>query len=248
MSKIINKMYGGSVEVVFDPLKHNYSRDGVTIKSVTKVLDIISKPWLVPWAAKITTERMAELLTPGVSYDEIQLTEMLDTAKRASYSSKKSAGDIGTLVHDQVEQIIKGNPVGELIHEEANLAVKRFVNWIEQNNVHFVLSEQMVYSQKYNFCGTLDFACVINNQLVLGDLKTSNQIDKVNYGAQLAAYKLAREEEYGEKFHRCVLVRTGKKEGEFELWEPTMEEMEKYKQIFLSALELSNNIDSLNLK
>lgn len=241
-------MYGGDVEVIFDPLKHQYITNGQTIKSVTKVLDIISKPWLVPWAAKITCEKMAELLTPGISYDEIQLTEMLDTAKRASYSAKKSAGDIGTLVHNQIEQIIKGNPISKLVHEEANLAVGRFLDWVNKNNVHFVMSEQVVYSRKYNFCGTLDFACVIDNKLVLGDLKTSNQIDKINYGAQLAAYRMAREEEYGEKFHKCVLVRTGKKEGEFELWEPSDVEMKKYKNIFLSALELSNNIDSLNLK
>lgn len=241
--KVVNKMYGGEVEVVFESGRHTYTCGGKIIKSVTKVLDVISKPWLVPWAAKVTVEKAAELLSPGKAYDELELINILDTAKKASYVTKKSAGDIGTLVHNQVEKIVKGQTPDNLFNVEANAAVGRFTDWAIGNKIDFLLSEQMVYSRKYNFCGTLDFACRIDKKLVLGDLKTSNQIDKVNYGAQLAAYRLAREEEFGEKFDRCILVRTGKKEAEFELWEPSEDEIQMYKNVFMSALALSNAID-----
>lgn len=246
--KVINKMYGGEVEVIFEGSKHQYFFNGKQIDSVTKILGIINKPYLIPWAAKVTTEKMAELIKPGVAYDEIQLLDMLAQAKRASYAIKVSAGDIGTLVHSHLEQIIKGENPGELVHEEAKNAVNRFIDWVNKNEVKFLLSEQMVFSKKYNYCGTLDFACRIGGKLILGDIKTSNQISYTEYGAQLSGYKIAREEEYGERFDGAVLVRVGKKDAEFEKWELDTKELKKYEKVFLNALSLYKSIDSLEKK
>jgi hypothetical protein len=208
---------------------------------VTGVLSVIGKPMLVPWAAKVTTEKLAELFKPGVSYNEIEIKQMLDTAKRAHYDQKTTAGDIGTLVHKTLEQIIKGENPSLPVHDEARNAVQRFIDWRDENKVEFLMSEQPVYSKKYKYAGTLDFICKINGKLMVGDIKTSNQIYKVEMGAQMAAYKMAREEEFkNEHYQGCILVRVGKKDAEFETW--TIDDVSIYEKIFLTAMWLFKEI------
>jgi hypothetical protein len=245
MPKTINKLYGGKYHIEFDPYKHKYTLDGQVIKSVTGVLNVIAKPMLVPWAAKVTTEKINELFKPGVSYDEIQIKDMLTLAKRAHYDTKTSAGDIGSLVHKWIEQYINGNNPGELVHEEANKSAAKFVKWAQDRKVEFLLSEQMVFSPEYMFCGTFDFICRIDGKLYIGDIKTSNALHKVEMGAQLAAYKLARSEEFkDELYYGAVLVRVGKnQEEDLEVWE--VEDLDPYEYIFLEALELGNAIDKV---
>ena len=36
-------------------------------------------------------------------------------------------------------------------------AIKRFLAWVEKHQVKFLLSEQQIYSRKYEYTGTLDF-------------------------------------------------------------------------------------------
>lgn len=239
MSKIVNHLYGGTVDLIFEDSKHQYFIDGKQIRGVTSILNTIPKPWLLGWAVKVTVEKMEGLIQPGVSYDEMQIKMMMAEAKRASHTIKTSAGDLGKLVHTFLEQYIKGENPGQLVHEEARNSANRFLDWVKKYNVKFLLSEQMVYSKKYNYCGTLDFVCKVGDKLLLGDIKTSNQISKIEYGSQLAAYKMAREEEYGEKFDGCVLIRIGKKDAEFEQWDIDSVEIKKYEKIFLKTLDLT---------
>jgi len=240
--KIVNHIYNKTIDLVFEDTRHIYTINGKKIDSVTGILKTLNKPWLVPWAAKVTTEKMAELFKPGIAYDELQIKAMLDESKRANYTIKTSAGDLGKLVHNYLEQYIKGENPGKLIHDEARNSADRFLDWVKQNDVKFLLSEQMVYSKKYNYCGTLDFACKIGDKLLLGDIKTSNQIDRVEYGAQLAAYKIAREEEFGDKFDGCILIRIGKKDAEFEHWKISKKNIKKYEKLFLNILKTYNSI------
>ena len=242
MSKIINHLYGGTVDLTFEDTRHIYTINGKKVPSVTGVLRILSKPWLVPWAAKVTTEKMAELLKPGVAYDELQIKDMLDQAKRANYTIKTSAGDLGKLVHEYLENFIKGTNPSKLVHDEARNSANRFLDWVNKHKVEFLLSEQMVYSKKHNYCGTLDFVCKVEGKLLLGDIKTSNQIDLIEYPAQVAAYMIAREEEFGDKFDGAVIVRVGKKDAEFEMMELNYKDMTKYKKIFLDCLALTNSV------
>ena len=244
--KIVNRMYSNKIDLVFEDARHIYTINGKKIPSVTGVLRILSKPWLVPWASKVTIEKMAELLKPGVAYDELQIKSMLDEAKRATYAIKTTAGDLGKLVHQYLEKFIKGQNPSKLVHDEARNSANRFLDWVNQNKVEFLLSEQMVYSKKYNFCGTLDFVCKIGKKLLLGDIKTSNQIDLIEYPAQMAAYMICREEEFGDKFDGCILVRVGKKDAEFEMMEISCKDMVKYKKIFLDCLSLTNSIAAVD--
>lgn len=245
--KIINKLYKGEVELVFESTKHQYFTNGKLVPGCTTVLGVIGKPFLVPWAAKVTVEAMAELFQPGISYDEIQIQQMLETAKKSHYQKKTDAGAIGTLVHRWLEQYIMGENPPMIVHEEARKAAERFLDWVKKDKVTFRLNEQQVFSRKMNVCGTLDFVCEIDGKLWLGDIKTSNAIYKTEYGAQMSCYRMCRTEEYPEeKYAGEILVRVGKQDGEFEIWKIEGNEMDKYDELFINALNLYNSIKKVD--
>ena len=170
--------------------------------------------------------------------------KIFDEAKSAHWKKKVSAGDIGTFVHNWVEDYINGKNPKLPVNKDLRGAVQRFLDWQKEYNVRFLLAEQQVYSLRRKYTGTLDFICEIDGKMYIGDLKTSNAIYKNEMGQQLAAYKMAREEEFPEeKYEGCVLVRIGKKDGEFEIWK--LEDDSLYRKTFLYALKLYNAVNLL---
>ena len=69
MTRIINKMYGGNVELVFNPLKHQYTVDDEVVVSVTTALGVLSKPALIYWSANMAAEYVKENIKPGVAME-----------------------------------------------------------------------------------------------------------------------------------------------------------------------------------
>lgn len=213
--QVKNLLYGGSVELLFEQFHHKYTVDGEPIPSVTGILSIINKPMLVNWAANVAVDSIKEKLLPGVSFDEIQIGEMLETARKAPYQKKKDAGAIGTIVHQWVEDYIHGKNPSVPVNEGIRKSVEQFLSWVSIYNVKFLCSEQMIYSKQYKYTGTLDFICQIDGKLYIGDLKTSKGIYN-EYFIQTAAYRYARVEEFPqEQFSGQIIIRVGK-DGEFE--------------------------------
>ena len=244
--KIINKMYGGGVELVFDVLRHQYSVDGEVVKGVTSVLNILSKPALVPWTAKVTTQSMRDQIKPGIAYDEVQIEEMLDVAKRANYVKKTSAGTIGTLSHQFAEDYAKKLNPQYPINEEAKRSCERFVAWAEKTKIDFRLTEQAVYSRKHKIAGTLDNISIIDNKLTLIDYKTSSGIWD-EYLLQIGAYAMMRNEEFPKEIFEggAKIVRFGKDDDDFEIKSVTKDELYYYGETFISVLDVSNRMDKV---
>lgn len=237
-------MYSGEVALVFDTMKHRYSNNGEIIPGVTSVLGVIAKPALVNWAANTATDYIAEQIVPGKGYDELQLQTIFDNGRRAHWQKKVDAGAIGSFVHKFVEDYINGKNPPIPVNEDLKKAVGRFMNWVKEHSVKFLLSEQVIYSRKYKYAGTLDFVCKIDGKMYLGDLKTSNGIYKEEYGMQLAAYKHARIEEFpDEKYAGSMLVRVGKKDGEFEFWQ--VDDDETYWKGFKNCLGLYRSLEEI---
>ena len=77
--------------------------------------------------------------------------------------------------------------------------------WMKAGLV-YVGSEIVVGSRKYGFGGRLDIlARDKKGRLILADFKTSKWIAPSMF-SQVAAYKLAYEEMYGEKIHKCAII------------------------------------------
>lgn len=240
-----NLLYGGSVELLFESFHHKYTVDGDIIPSVTGILSIINKPMLVNWAANTAVDSIAEKLKAGVSFDEVQIGEMLETARKAPYQKKKDAGAIGTLVHEWVEQYIHGMNPPVPVNEGIRKSVEQFLSWVSIYKVKFLCSEQMIYSKQYKYTGTLDFICEIDGKLYIGDLKTSKGIYN-EYFIQTSAYRYARTEEFpAEQFAGQIIIRVGK-DGEFE--RGIMRDDSMYRRMFdgfIAAKNLSTTMKRL---
>ena len=239
---ILNKLYGGEVELRFDSIMHRYSVDGKKVPGVTSIIgNTIPKPALMFWSANMASDYWKEAITPGATYDEVQLEMIWANAKKAHTQRKEDAGTVGTFTHRWVESYIKGEKPELPINPQVLGAVQRFMDWVKQHDVKFLSAEQPVFSKKYNYCGTADFFCFIDGELWLGDLKTSNAIyDEMKI--QTSAYLEARLEEYPtEKYAGCVIVRVGKEEGEFDVC--AFRDTKKYSDTFYNCLALNNSLN-----
>lgn len=235
-------LYDKSVCLEFDSDRHVYLANGKKIDGVTGALDVISKPALIPWAAKCTAEYVEENWKPGVAYDEIQIKEVLKLAKNAHRHKKDRAADIGSLVHAWIEAYANGATLQPLpINEEAKLGVGAFLQWVNEHKVVFEMSEVKVYSKKYEYAGTLDFIATVDGHRMLGDIKTSSNIYDVMF-LQTSAYQLARQEEFPtEEFMGHVIVNC-KKDGKLLTKISAASEYKPNSEAFLFALGLRRRI------
>ena len=239
------KLYKGDVVLEFDNFKHKYTLKGEAIPSVTGILSIINKPALVNWAAGCAADSIAESLTPGVSYDELEINAIIEAGRKAHWQKKVDAGNIGTFLHKWIESYIKGENPGTPVNPGLQESVAKFLGWVEKHKVKFLLSEQMIYSKKFKYAGTLDFVCTIDDKLYLGDTKTSSGIYPEML-VQTSAYRYARQEEFPEeKYAGQLILRIGK-DGSFEF--AVMRDEMVYQTMFkgfLSAMHLSKVMEDL---
>lgn len=243
--KIKNFLYNKEVELVFESFRHEYTDANGKVPSVTTILSIIAKPALISWAANSAVDYIADQIKPGVSLDELQLQAIFEAGRKNHFQKKVDAGTIGSFVHKWVEQYIKGENPPAPVNEGLQNSINQFLGWVAKHKVKFLVSEQVIFSKKFRFTGTLDFICEIDGKMYVGDLKTSSGIYP-EYLIQTAAYRYAREEEFPkEKFEGQLIVRIGK-EGDFEF--AMIRDNLRYNQMlvgFLSALKLWQSMERL---
>ena len=231
-----NYLYNKQIKLTFEEIKHSYFYEGKKVPSVTNAIGILAKPALINWAAGMATDYWKENIKPGVAYDEIQINTIWKEARSAHYKKKVETGDIGTFIHQWVSDYIKGKNPPPPTNDQLKKSTEQFKNWQKDYKVKFLASEQVVYSRKNNYCGTLDFICEIGGKLYLGDLKTSSGIYYNEYGMQVTAYQMAREEEFPkEKYIGGAIIRIGR-DGAFEVWK--FEDNTIFREGFLAALKL----------
>ena len=94
--------------MLFDSKSHSYRVGDDIIPSATRVLDVISKPALVPWGLKVGAEWMAKHLfhdedssskNTKVYKSRMALEPLLKGMKSAYRGTSKDALNIGNLTH-----------------------------------------------------------------------------------------------------------------------------------------------------
>lgn len=252
MSVTITKLYAGKVIMRFDSYWHKYTvtdeENGLVdapVTGVSTVLNIIDKSdQLVSWAVNQAADYLKDNLVPGVSYDEIQIVKLLNGVKQAHRKAKNDAGDFGTLLHYWIERYVKHENPPMPVNKMLRKSVEDFLKWVIEDKVEFLLSEQPLYSRKYQCAGTLDCIGKVNvrikDKLYIGDWKTSKAI-YLTQKIQTAGYRLMREEEFPhEKYAGQFIMRFGK-DGSFEkVFLDDVEENKKLKCMFIYFLKAGN--------
>lgn len=176
------------------------------VPGVTTVLEIISKPALVHWAA--AEERKLCVETAGKTFAAVTgeegagqfmapedfqalLVENLGKTK-AHYRAMKKAQNIGTEAHSALEWQLReklGQSVGPrpLISDKAEVAVMAVEDWMKSVNFMPLATEIMVYDPWLGYAGTIDWVARVNGVLTLGDWKTGKAIYRESF-LQNAAY------------------------------------------------------------
>lgn len=145
-----------------------YLKDGTRVPSVTTVLSRFKESGgLVHWAWNLGKQNL--------DYRSV----------------RDSAADAGTAAHAMVEAYALGVPFDPVsfrpeILEKAKGAYDGFLAWAKQTGLKIVKTEQALVSEKYKYGGTLD-AMLVQDQLAIGDYKTSNHVYG-DHACQLAAY------------------------------------------------------------
>lgn len=204
------KIFTPTEEFTVDLTKSGLGRYKINGKSATGVSTIINmqaKGFLINWSA-------SEAYKDCLNLSKDNIAEIIKSKNYAHTRKSDNAKDKGTLAHKEVENFINnyietGNYImPEIEDEEVKTSVERFVKWAIENKVEFLGSEVSVYSKEHFYAGTFDFVCKLNGKLLLGDFKTSKQIDDTYY-AQGAAYAIAVEENNPDiKFDGIIIVRS----------------------------------------
>jgi CRISPR/Cas system-associated exonuclease Cas4 (RecB family) len=224
LKSTVSKLYDGKVSLKFEKGKHWYSVKGSNllvpddkrfhyIPSSTTIGGILGKPALVQWSANECASSVEKQWEPGVTYDELEIQQILKTARFAHNSSRDKSAARGTLIHSWIEKFMAS------LIDEADIprfpknvntrkSVERLLRWWEKQKFEVQFSEQKIYSILYNYAGTLDIA-VYDRQgrLVIIDVKTGKG-DKVypEYYFQTASYAQGILEEFGERVdYRLIL-------------------------------------------
>lgn len=230
----IYQIYGGAVTLNYEDGRHRYyvtdkeqKMEHQLVPGCTTILGVINKPALMGWAVKMAGEYINENLKPGVALDEVEIKDLIQGAKGAHRKKRDSAADLGTMIHEWIEQYIKAEmgikgyeKPEDPTNEKMQSAIVAFFDWRKKHKVVFTHSEQKVYSRMVQVAGTIDAIGTIDGKTSIIDFKTSNGIWP-EMTLQVAFYQQAWEEMTGAKIDKRWLIRFGKEDGEFEAVEFT---------------------------
>jgi hypothetical protein len=259
VSPVIPKPYY-SVELIADGGKHFYRVQGTppptrmvvdrVLPGVTGVLQVISKPALIPWAKREALEHVRQALISKLGGKEkrvVRLTAdwidlLIKEAKGRPDYIKDEAADLGTQAHAFIDKIIRKEPfdLAKVTDERVANAVMAFVDWWHKCEIQFVMGDTKVASLLHGYGGSLDaLGVTADGRIVLLDWKTSNAIYD-EYALQVAAYAKAYEEMYGATVSEAWIVRFGKKDAKFEV--KKLKDIEHSFLAFLAAHHLQQRL------
>lgn len=157
------------------------------------------------WYRNVTT--ILGIIDKGYNYDEW----LKNVGHNAEIILDRS-GKFGTDSHKLNEFFLNGNNVkffdvqGEqqyttAIWERFNI----WVEWYKEAKINPVFTETIVYSDKYEYAGTVDCIGKLDNEIYLFDWKTGNYLSK-EADLQMVAYMRAYEEMSGVRVREANIV------------------------------------------
>ena len=235
------ELYAGDVTLDFDDAKHVYTVDGKVVPSVTGITKIIDKSGPLMWWAIGQALEYVKEKRDQYDDDEIGEKALYHDAHRAHLRTSKKAADIGTLVHEWIDDFLTGDydrahkakPLPKNV--SARSSVKSFLDWFDEHVEEVYDTEFRVYSREHGYAGTADFDGLVDGERALVDWKTSKAIYP-EYEIQGNAYIMAREEELDVTYDALYIIALPKDGGKIKVkrYEPTR----KAQDGFLGALAL----------
>jgi PD-(D/E)XK nuclease superfamily len=166
-----------------------YTIDGRKFPSVTTILNVLNKPQLVNWAARITRDFIKQELFAfrrADSFKDLDLDILLEKSAKEHDRVRTAAADHGIAVHSSIASYVAAK--SNVAYNDP--AVFAFSEWEESSQFVSIASERLVFSHEHGFAGTADLIGTLNGRLALLDIKTGRGVYP-EYKLQLAAYAIA---------------------------------------------------------
>lgn len=216
-------------------------RDGkkFRMRRVTTVLSTLGGSKtdnLINWAVKETISAYQDELEPGRALNDLQLKALHEFAEKARFRTRDEAADLGTRAHELIERFIHtGDWCVDLDREDPRVknCLLLFAEWFQGRQLGLVDTELYVYDVKFAVAGTLDFLCYdAEGHLFVWDWKTSKGIYDT-YLLQVAAYVGLLVAMGYPKPAGCAILRIGKEDAGFQVYEFAKDEWLTHYQAFL---------------
>ena len=153
------------IEFLDEP--HLYLKDGILVKSVTQILQLIF-PDKYKGINKTVLNRKAKFGTEGHTIIENLDVSDLEKAK---------------------EKVLK------IENKDLQICIREYLRLVKENEI-VPLEQEQIISYKYLFCGTLDMTGIVKGKNCLLDIKFTSELDKEYLSWQLGMYQLAKGVEY----------------------------------------------------
>jgi hypothetical protein len=230
-----------------------YQTPAGPLYSVTTVLGIIDKSQaLVPWGANCAVKHIRGALSTQIEDGYPVPLEMfenaLQEARNAHRNIKEDAADVGSQVHNLIEDWCKSkghiSPKPEAFDPRVINGFNLFLQWAQEVELEPLENEIQVYSARHEFAGTLDLIARgkfnkrwRKKRTYLIDFKTSNGFYET-FPLQVAAYSQGYVEGGGRHTIDGIgVLRLGKEDGKPEFKDYTEHQILAFEQ-FLAAKNL----------
>lgn len=238
-------LYNGTVHYDFDPVKHIHYINGSRAYGVTTALGIISKPFLIPWAANCAADEVKRQLVPGQALDEIAIQKLVADAKTAYKDKRDGAADMGTYIHNWIEAYSQGESPELPVNKKLLKTIEDFKAFWDSKDIEVIHAERPVCSLKHYLAGIPDLICKVDGKLTIMDWKTGSGIYPEMF-LQLAAYALMYEEEHPDQKVEQLYIVNASVKNMFKT--ECRDEIPQFKQTYLDALTLyKSNLKVNNL-
>ena len=172
--------------------------------SVTTLIGVLDKPALMYWAAEQTAEAavtVATSLNRRVKEEGRDVVvKWLRDARFRQPKGTVSAAELGTQVHDAVEQYALTGVRPDIENPEVIPFLDRFDEWAQVWQPKYIAAEAAIYNKTFGYAGTLDAIAEIDGMKVILDYKSTRKSVDTNgkptgpypeAALQLAAYRHA---------------------------------------------------------
>lgn len=170
---------------------HWYKLDGRKADGVTTLIgDGLRKKALEAWGIRTVAEYVADHLDEVYAMRRMGREAIVSALKQSPYSDRDRAANRGTEVHALAEKLIHGEELDP--PDELRGHVESYVKFLDEWRPVPVLTEALVGSRRWNYCGTLDIVADLpDGRRVIADIKTSRSGIFAETVLQLAAYRFA---------------------------------------------------------
>ena len=160
------------------------------VPGVTSIIDMLGKPFLQRWAAKVVAEKAVADLGPLVSLVLADPAGAVDYLKNAPYRDTAAAAEAGTQAHGYFERMALGKPIGR-VTPGMEPFVAAFDAFLEEKQPEYIHLEETVWSDEHDYAGSFDAYAVIDGERLFIDNKTTRSGIHEEVGIQLAAYRFS---------------------------------------------------------